>query len=134
MIQNLANKPERYWYARALSFTYAFAGIVRFFRTEPNARIHLLATLGVIALSFIYSITAIEAIMLLLTIGSVWAAEIFNTCIEKTMDFISTETHPQIRCIKDMSAGAVLVAAITAAVIGSIIFIPKIIDSKLFQP
>ena len=126
MIQNLVSKPGRFWYARALSFVYAFAGIVRFFKTEQNARIHLLATLGVIALSCTYGITSMEAIMLLLTMGSVWAAEIFNTCIEKVMDFISTERHPQIKFIKDMSAGAVLVTAVAALFTGLIIFIPKI--------
>ena len=111
---------------RATSFSYAVDGILRFLRTEHNAWIHLAATIGVIALVVMYKVTAFEAVLLVFSIGFVWSAEIFNTCIEKIMDFISTEKHPQIQLIKDMAAGAVLVAAITAAVIGLIIFIPKI--------
>jgi len=111
---------------RANSFSYAVDGILRFLRTEHNAWIHLAVTIGVIALIVAYGVSGFEAVLLMFSIGFVWTAEIFNTCIEKMMDFISTERHPQIQLIKDMSAGAVLVAAITAAVIGSIIFIPKI--------
>ena len=111
---------------RANSFSYAVDGIRRFLKTEHNAWIHLAATIGVIGLVAMYKVTAFEAVLLVFSIGFVWVAEIFNTCIEKTMDFISTERHPKIQLIKDMSAGAVLVTAITAAIIGLIIFIPKI--------
>ncbi|HEY0678556.1 MAG TPA: diacylglycerol kinase family protein [Chitinophagaceae bacterium] len=111
---------------RAISFKYAFAGIRRFFATEHNAWIHLASTAGVIVLTVAYGISAVEAVLLIFAIGFVWTAEIINTCIEKIMDFISTETHPQIQLIKDMAAGAVLIAAATALITGLIIFIPKI--------
>ena len=111
---------------RAYSFYYAIAGILRFFRTEHNAWLHMAATVGVIILTAVFRVTTIEAVMLVFSIGSVWVAEVFNTCIEKIMDFISTERHPQIQLIKDMSAGAVLIAAITALITGLIIFVPKI--------
>lgn len=111
---------------RASSFYYAADGIVRFFRTEHNAWVHLAATIGVGILGFIYGVTSLETVLLVFSIGFVWAAEIFNTCIEKIMDFISTEKRPEIRVIKDMSAGAVLIAAITALIIGLIVFVPKI--------
>ena len=112
---------------RSESFGYAFAGIVRFFRTEHNAWLHLVATLGVIVLGIVYHVTPIETAFLVFAIGFVWVAELFNTCIEKIMDFISTEKHPTIKIIKDMAAGAVLLAAITALIIGFAIFIPKIV-------
>ena len=112
---------------RSQSFGYAFAGIIRFFRTEHNAWIHLAATIGVIVLGIVLGVTAIETAFLVFAIGFVWVAELFNTCIEKIMDFISTEKHPKIQIIKDMAAGAVLVAAITALIIGIAIFIPKIV-------
>ena len=112
---------------RSQSFGYAFAGIARFFRTEHNAWIHLAATLGVIVLGIVYRVTAVETAFLVFAIGFVWVAELFNTCIEKIMDFISKERHPKIQIIKDMSAGAVLLAAITALIIGIAIFIPKIV-------
>ena len=112
---------------RSESFGYAFAGIVRFFRTEHNAWLHLVATLSVIVLGIVYHVTPIETAFLVFAIGFVWVAELFNTCIEKIMDFISTEKHPTIKIIKDMAAGAVLLAAITALIIGFAIFIPKIV-------
>ena len=112
---------------RSQSFGYAFAGIIRFFRTEHNAWIHLTATIGVIVLGIVLGVTAVETAFLVFAIGFVWVAELFNTCIEKIMDFISTEEHPKIKIIKDMAAGAVLLAAIAALIIGIAIFIPKIV-------
>ena len=56
----------------------------------------------------------------------VWMAELFNTAIEKTMDFISKEAHPQIKLVKDLAAAAVLIAAIAAVLVGALIFIPKL--------
>lgn len=111
---------------RAVSFYYDVDGIRRFFKTEHNAWVHLAATVAVGAMMIKYRVSNLEAVLLVFCIGFVWAAEIFNTCIEKIMDFISTERHPQIRLIKDMSAGAVLIAAIAALIVGLIVFIPKI--------
>ena len=112
---------------RGNSFKYAFAGIVAFFNKEHNARIHLAATIAVIALAVGFHISTIEAIVLTLAMGFVWSAEIFNTAIEKMMDFISTKKNSKIKFIKDVSAAAVLVAAVTALGTGCIIFIPKIV-------
>jgi diacylglycerol kinase (ATP) len=111
---------------RVFSLYHALSGICRFFRSEHNAWLHLAATFGVIIMCMLFPVSSLEALLLVLSIGFVWAAEIFNTCVEKMMDFISTETHPQIKLIKDMAAGAVLVAALTALIIGLLTFIPKI--------
>ena len=111
---------------RGNSFKFAFAGIAAFFKQEHNARIHLTATVIVIALGIIFNVSPTEAIALTLAIGFVWSAEIFNTAIEKMMDFISAEKSSKIKFIKDVSAAAVLVAAVTALIIGCIVFIPKI--------
>jgi diacylglycerol kinase (ATP) len=111
---------------RSKSFKYAFEGIKTFFKTEQNARIHLLATIAVIVLSIIFPVSKMEAIALILTVGFVWVAEIFNTAIEKMMDFISEEKNLQIKNIKDLSAAAVLTAALIAVVTGCFIFIPKL--------
>lgn len=115
------------WKKRSQSFGYAFTGIARFFRSEHNAWLHLSGTVAVVALAIIYQITPIESAILVFAIGFVWVSEIFNTCIEKIMDFISTERHPKIQIIKDMAAGAVLLAAMTALITGIAIFIPKIV-------
>ena len=123
----MSNKPEGFsWKARARSFTYAGRGIWRFFRTEHNAWIHLAATGMIIVFAFLFKLTRIEAISIVFCIAFVWVTEMINTAIEKAMDFISIERHEQIRNIKDMAAGAVLIASITAVIVGSIIFIPKI--------
>jgi diacylglycerol kinase len=108
---------------RLQSFKYAFTGIVFFFKQEHNARIHLLATITVIVLSVILSVSKPEVVALILSVGFVWASEIFNTAIEKIMDFISPEKNDKV---KDLSAAAVLIAAITALATGCIVFIPKL--------
>jgi diacylglycerol kinase (ATP) len=111
--------------ARAKSFQYAWQGILTFLQREHNAWLHLTATVAVIILACITGITKSESLVLVFTIGFVWVAEMFNTCIERMMDFITTEKHPSVKFIKDLAAGAVLVSALTALLIGAIIFIPK---------
>jgi diacylglycerol kinase (ATP) len=113
--------------ARLKSFRYASEGIVSFFRWEHNAQIHLAITFLVLVLSVTLGLTKWEAIAVVFSIAFVWVAEMFNTVIEKTMDFISTERHPQIKLVKDIAAGAVLVAAVAAVIVGCFIFIPKLL-------
>lgn len=110
--------------SRINSFRFAGQGIISFVQKEHNAWLHAIATIAVISLGIITRITMGEWLAILLAIGIVWVAEMFNTCIEKLMDFISPDHHPQIKFIKDVSAGAVLVAAMIALAIGLIIFIP----------
>jgi len=109
------------------SLNHAIAGIKELIITQHNARIHLTATVAVIIISFILNISKQEWMMITIAIGFVWATEMLNTCAEKTMDFISTEKSPEIKSIKDLAAGAVLIASVTAFIIGLIIFIPKIL-------
>ena len=111
--------------SRVNSFQYAWAGIARFIWAEHNARIHLVATVIVIIAAWVLKVTHGEAAALALAVGLVWITEMLNTCVERTMDLISRDLHPGIMFIKDLAAGAVLVAAIAALVTGSFIFIPK---------
>jgi diacylglycerol kinase len=111
--------------SRLKSFKYAFEGIRDFFRTEHNAWIHLLATIGVIVLAVSVPVSRTEIMALVFAVGIVWVAELFNTAIEKIADFVCAEQDPKIKFIKDLSAAAVLISAITALVIGCIVFIPK---------
>ncbi len=113
--------------ARLRSFGYAFSGIAGFLKQEHNALIHLLATILVIVLAFIFPLSGMEIILLVLVIGLVWITELINTAIEKIIDFISVERKPEIKFIKDLAAAAVLVAAVVAVITGCIIFIPKLI-------
>jgi diacylglycerol kinase len=115
------------WKERGNSFTYAWDGIKAVMRTEHNTWIHLGLTVAAIALGFILHISKGEFIALIIVMTMVWVAEIFNTAIEKTMDFISRERHPQIKLIKDLAAAAVLITAFSALLTGAIIFIPKLL-------
>jgi len=111
---------------RLKSFRHALGGIRALILTEHNARIHLNATIAVIIMSVIFKISKHEGLIITVAVGFVWITEMFNTCIEKIMNFISTEIHPEIKSIKDIAAAAVLIASVTAFIIGLIIFIPKI--------
>lgn len=114
--------------ARIESFVYAFAGLKRFFLTEHNVWIHSVAAILAIVLSFLLKIAALEWVGVLFAIGLVLCAEAFNTCIEKMMDKLWPHEDETVKYVKDLAAGAVLIAAIVAAIIGIIIFLPKIID------
>jgi diacylglycerol kinase (ATP) len=111
----------------AKSFVYAFAGLRKFIVRERNARLHLLATVIVVLLSFFLAVSASEKIELWLVIGMVWISEMFNSCLEKLIDFLTLEKYPPLGLIKDMAAGAVLVASLVASTVGLFIFIPKIL-------
>ena len=113
--------------ARIKSFKFSFEGLAAFFKREHNSWIHFIATIVVLAFSYWIGVTKSEMIAIVFAIGFVWVAEIFNTCIERVMDFISVEKHNDIKFIKDLASGGVLIAAITAVIIALIIFIPKLI-------
>ena len=114
-------------HSRAKSFLYAFEGIIQFFRKEHNAWLHLVATGAVVIMGILLRVSRTEAIALVIAVALVWICEILNTCVEKTMDMITKEYDTRVKVIKDLSAGAVLVAAAAAAVIGGIVFLPKFI-------
>ncbi|MEI8060323.1 MAG: diacylglycerol kinase family protein [Ferruginibacter sp.] len=120
------NKPFRIS-DRVKSFGYAFEGIVIFFRTQHNAWIHLLATVFVIITGFFLKINASEWCWITSAIIIVIITEMLNTAIEFMCDTFTLDNHPQIKKIKDIAAGAVLIAALGALVIGCLILIPNII-------
>jgi diacylglycerol kinase (ATP) len=112
---------------RIRSFGHAIGGILRFIRNEHNARIHVVATIGVIVAAVALRVSHPEAIALTFAIGLVWVTEMLNTCLERALDFITRDLHPEIGFIKDLAAGAVLVASLTALVVGLFVFIPKLL-------
>jgi diacylglycerol kinase len=109
------------------SFGYAFEGVTALFRHENNARFHLLAAIGVLLTGIGFDIDSKEWALIVLAIGGVWAAEAFNTALEKLCDLVSPDVHPQIKAIKDLAAAGVLIMAGAAVVIGLLIFGEKII-------
>jgi len=127
-MKNMIMEQEKFsWRKRMNSFQYALSGWRLLFKSEHNSWLHFAATIIVIISAFLFRVTGSEAGLLTVAIGIVWIAELFNTCIEKMMDFISKEDHPAIKLIKDVSAGAVLMAALTSVIIGCFVFIPKIL-------
>ncbi len=111
---------------RLKSFTYACKGICCLIGHEHNAWIHCLAVVVVIAAGFLLGINRIEWIAIVLCCGMVLAAEAVNTAIEVLVDLVSPERQPLAGKVKDIAAGAVLLTAIAAAIVGCIVFIPYI--------
>lgn len=111
---------------RLHSFRFAFRGILLMVKTQHNFWVHLvLASLTIIA-GFFFHIRLAEWIMVIFAIGMVLSAETFNSAIEQLTDLVSPEIHPTAGRVKDIAAGAVLLSAIAAALIGLLIFVPKI--------
>lgn len=111
------------------SFRYAGRGLIYALRRENNFRYHILATVGALVTGWLTAFTAIEWCIVLMLIAMVYVAEIFNTVIEKLMDKLHPGIDADVAIVKDLAAGAVLVASITAAVVGSIILIGKCIHT-----
>ena len=107
---------------RAKSFSHAGRGLWLFIRTTPNAWIQLVLFLLVIGLGVYFQITVVEWVLLVIVGTFVLAAEAFNTAIEIDIDLTSPEYHPYARDTKDVAAGAVLIAALAAMVVGLLIF------------
>ncbi|MFP4046735.1 MAG: diacylglycerol kinase family protein [Bacteroidales bacterium] len=105
----------------------AFRGLAYFFNYVSNAKIHLVIMVLVIAAGFLFSVSRQEWIAIILCIGGVFTAEIFNTAIELLGDLYSTEENSKIKNAKDSGAGAVLLMAIISAIVGALIFLPKIL-------
>jgi diacylglycerol kinase len=116
------------------AFTYTVHGLRHAIVFENNFRIEIFIAFVTVTLSFFLNITTIEWLVVIINIGIVLMAELFNTAIEKTCNIISKEIHPTIKIIKDVSAAAVVVSALCACVCGCIIFFPlilKLINSSL---
>lgn len=109
------------------SFGYAFKGIDDVISSEPNMKIHVSVAILVVIMAFLLKISMIEWIILVLLIGLVLAAEVINTTIENLVDMYTKDYNERAKVVKDTAAGTVLILAITAVIIGLMIFIPKII-------
>jgi len=107
------------------SFRYAWAGLSYCFTTQLNFRLHLLFAALAITFGFVLNISGGEWLVVIICIAFVLSLELLNTAIEKLCDLVHPGPHPSVKIIKDVAAGAVLLAAIGSAVAGLIIFLPK---------
>ena len=113
--------------SRLAAFRYAFQGLGHLWRTQPNARIHALATVLVVALAWWLRIDAVRGALLALAVGLVWMAEAFNTALEAAVDLCSPQAHPLAKASKDVGAAAVLLAALTAVAVGLLVLGPPLL-------
>jgi len=128
----LTGKPEdhaaqRSW-NRIDSFRYAFAGLWYMLRTQRNAWIHAAFTVVVVAVGFWLALDTLEWALIVLSIGGVWMAEFVNTALEAVVDLASPDIHPLARVGKDVAAGAVLVGAGTAVMVGLLVLGPPLLE------
>jgi diacylglycerol kinase len=108
------------------SFGYAGEGLAYLARTQPNFRVHLLATIAVIGTAVGIGATAIEIGVLVLAIGLVLLGEAVNTAIEALVDLTSPAVHPLAKVAKDVAAAGVLLAAGAAAIAGVAVLGPRL--------
>lgn len=111
---------------RIKSVRYALEGLVVFFKTQHNAWIHVVAAAVTITAGFYFQLCKTDWVMIIIAIALVFITEMFNTAIEFLCDVVSPQVHPGIKKVKDVSAAAVLIAAIAAVAIGIIVFLPRI--------
>jgi diacylglycerol kinase (ATP) len=120
----MRNKEKRYGIVD--SFNFAIEGIIEAIRTEKNMKFHAFCTIVVLLLILFVDINRFEVMALSISIALVWLAELINTGIESGIDLFCKTYHPLAKRAKDVGAGAVLVAAINALVVGYVIFEKKI--------
>ena len=111
------------------SYRYAAKGVKYTLTTQVNIWIHLLIAMVVLVLAYLLHFTTNQFLILIVTIGFVVVAELYNTAIEEMTNLLSPEYNQQAGVVKDIAAGAVLVSAITAAVVGAWLFVPAIINA-----
>lgn len=117
--------------ARLKSFLYAIQGLVTFVKEEHNGRIHLVAAAFALIAGWLLHISSTEWAIVVMSITMVISAELINSALERLSDHASGKEHELLRKAKDMAAGAVLVTAIAAVLVGAVIFLPKIADLLL---
>jgi diacylglycerol kinase (ATP) len=113
--------------ARMRSFVYAGRGIRTMLQSQHNAWVHAAATAAVAAAGIVFGVTRFEWVVLVLAIVAVWTAEALNTAFEFLCDVASPDFHPLVEKAKDVAAGAVLICAIGALLVGAFVFVPYVL-------
>ena len=119
--------------SRFKSLKFAFNGIWSLLKNEHNSRIHLLAAIFALTLGIILKLNYSEWCLVIIVIGIVFLTELLNTSLESLADLIDPEWNEKIREAKDYSAAAVMISALVSIVVGCLIFIPKLMELKLFS-
>lgn len=109
-------------------FGYAFSGLGYAFKSQLNFKVHIFIAFLVGFAGYWFKLSATEWLWIIASIAMVLVVELLNTAIEVLVDLVSPDIHPKAKIIKDVAASAVLVAAITAAGIGLVVFVPKLLQ------
>lgn len=109
-----------------IGFSFAWNGVRAIIKQEFNFRIHLGVMIFILILGILLRLSIVEWLFIIVAIGFVLITEIMNTVTEELIDYLNPAIHPKAKIIKDMAAGAVLIASITAALIGVLIFGSKL--------
>lgn len=117
-----------YFKKRRSAFGYAFKGLFTFFKEEAHPKVHAISAAAAILMGWFLSISKMEWIAVILCIGMVLFAEAINSALERLTDIASPDYLDAAGRVKDIAAGAVLIASFAAAVVGLIIFLPKILE------
>lgn len=112
--------------SRWKSIKIAFEGLLFVFRTQKNAWVHLSITALVIVVGALVDLSHLEWVVIVITLGMVWAAETFNTAMEVLIDYVSPEQRPVAKTCKDISAAGVLIAALMSILVGVLVFGPHL--------
>ena len=120
------SKKESFLVNRLRSVNYALKGALYLIKTEASIKVQVVLAIAMTAIGFYFELSKTEWIIQILTIGLVMGIEGVNTAIEYLADFIHPGQHEKIGRIKDISAGAVFIAATTAVIVGGFIYLPKI--------
>ena len=127
---NMDSKETKFGFLRFIrSFGYAINGLKAVWSSEQNFRIHVFTGILVFLMAFILSVSMTEWIILILLVFGMLSLETMNTAIEKSVDLTVKEFHPLAKAAKDLASAAVLLFAICTAIIGCLIFIPKLYDA-----
>jgi diacylglycerol kinase (ATP) len=108
------------------SFNYAFEGVIHVLRTQRNMRIHFVVAAAVLVLAFVYDVTRLELIALMISITFVLIAEMVNTAVEATIDLSTPSFDPLAKVAKDIAAGAVLIASVNAIGVGYLVLADRL--------
>jgi diacylglycerol kinase (ATP) len=116
--------------ARLESFKFAGRGLRALWQTQPNARLHALATLLVVILGAALELSRLEWCAVLFASAAVWISEALNTALEFLADAVAPDHHPLIGKAKDVAAGAVLIASIGALLVAALVFLPHLAATR----
>ncbi len=129
MLMDSRDKGTNEWIRLVKSFSYACNGLKNAITKERNLQIHIGISILVIFLGFYLQLKVIDWMIIVMMIGGMLVFELINTAIERLVDLVTMEYHPLAKIVKDVSAAAVFVFAITAVVVGVLVFYPYLVNT-----